>query len=159
MQQTNFLANVVEMVPRSFASDEEDREPSEVQHPAARDSRVQPSPEDEGLDESPALCPGFLPPQIAKAIFHLHYPFGIHREGGVPNRPAVSWLPGLNCVYSIACTSLVEPGKSRCEYCDLLQGTKALRDVVEYAMMAAPKSVYLRFGIQQLADILHSAKE
>ena len=159
LQQTSLLEHLVEPVPRSFAFAEEDQEPSEVQHPAARDSRLQPSPEEEGLDEYPALCPGFLPPQIAKAIFHSHYPFAVHREGGVPNCPAISWLPGLNCVYSIACTSVVAPGKSLCQYCDLLQGTKALRDVIDYAMTAAPKSDYLRLGIQQLADLLHSARQ
>ena len=149
LQQTSLLEHLVEPVPRSFAFAEEDQEPSEVQHPAARDSRLQPSPEEEGLDEYPALCPGFLPPQIAKAIFHSHYPFAVHREGGVPNCPAISWLPGLNCVYSIACTSVVAPGKSLREYCDLLQGTKAVRDVIRY----------LRLEIQQLADLLHSARQ
>ena len=38
LRQAQRLENVVELVPRTLAFDEEECEPSEEQHPAARDS-------------------------------------------------------------------------------------------------------------------------
>ena len=43
-----------------------------------------------------------------------------------------------------------------CQPCDVLQVSKALRDTLDYAVLAAPKSDYLRLGIGPLVDRLRS---
>ena len=87
LQQTSLLEHLVEPVPRSFAFAEEDQEPSEVQHPAARDSRLQPSPEDEGLNEYPALCPDSCPPRSQRQFFIRTTPLPSTARGGSQTAP------------------------------------------------------------------------
>ena len=58
------------------------------QHPTAHDSRVEPTPDDEDVDEPLSPCPGFLLPQFDQTVPTPHYPFAIHRDSGVPDCPA-----------------------------------------------------------------------
>ena len=54
---------------------------------------------------------------------------------------------------------MAEPGKLLCQPCDVLQVSKVLRDTLDYAVLAAPKSDYLRLGIEPLVDRLHSTHQ
>ena len=49
------------------------------------------------------ICGGWLPPPLANRLFYTHYPFAIHRSGGVPFRPYVSWVPSFETVHNLHC--------------------------------------------------------
>ena len=60
---------------------------------------------------SPALR-RWGPPRRQGLCSHLaHSPFAIHTPGGIPNCPPISWLPGHNMVFSVACDGTMHDGE------------------------------------------------
>ena len=78
---------------------------------------------------------------------------------GVPNCPPISWLPGHNVVFFLACDGTMCDGEKCCEHCAELKDSEAMKKVIEYAMDATPMSGYLRLGVQQLSELLHKKRD
>ena len=83
------------------------------------------------------------------------YPFAIHRLGGVPFCPHVSWVPGFETIHNVNYFLNIPEGEAWCELCSTVPENEDLRDVVNYAVAAKPGSSYLRLGINVLANNLH----
>ena len=79
--------------------------------------------------------------------------------GGIPNCPPISGLPGHNVVFSVVCDGTMHYGGKCCEHCAELKGSEALKKIVEYAIDATPRNDYLRFGVQQLSELLHKKRD
>ena len=95
------MAERVQDVPSDFAFEEESNPPPV----AEADPCVGPAEEVmvEVDDTGFATCPGFCPEQLTPETFYKLYPFAIHSPGGIPNCPPISWLPGHNPLFSVAC--------------------------------------------------------
>ena len=104
------------------------------------------------------LCGGWLPAPLANGLFYTHYPFAIHRPGGVPSCPHVSWVPGFKTIHDVNCFLGIPEGEAWCEPCSTMPENEDLRDVVNYAVAAKPGSSYLRLGISVLAYNLHDRR-
>ena len=137
----NFMAERVQSVPSDFAFEEESNPPPV----AEADPCVGPADEVmvEVDDTRFATCPGFGPEQLTLETFYKLYPFAIHTPGGIPNCPPVSWLPGRNVGFNVACDGTMHDGEKCCEHCAELKDSEALKKVVEYAIDATPRSDYL----------------
>ena len=110
----NFMAERVQAVPSDFAFEEESNPPPV----AEADPCVGPAEEVmvEVDDTGFATCPGFCPEQLTPQTFYKLYPFAIHTPGGIPNCPPISWLPGHNVVFSVACDGTMHGGEKCCEF-------------------------------------------
>ena len=123
-----FMAERVQAVPSDFAFEEESNPPPV----AEADPCVGPAEEVmvEVDDTGFATCPGFCPEQLTPQTFYKLYPFAIHTPGGIPNCTPISWLPGHNVVFSVACDGTMHGGEKCCEHCAELKGSEALKKVV-----------------------------
>ena len=153
----NFMAERVQAVPSDFAFEEEGNPPpvAEADPCVGPAEEVMVEVDDVGI----ATCPGFCPEQLTPETFYKLYPFAIHTPGGIPNCPPISWLPGHNVVFSVACDGTMHNGEKCCEHCAELKGSEALKKIVEYAIDATPRSDYLRLGVQQLSELLHKKRD
>ena len=153
----NFMAERVQAVPSDFAFEEEGNPPpvAEADPCVGPAEEVMVEVDDVGI----ATCPGFCPEQLTPETFYKLYPFAIHTPGGIPNCPPISWLPGHNVVFSVACDGTMHNGEKCCEHCAELKGSEALKKIVEYAIDATPRSDYLRLGVQELSELLHKKRD
>ena len=147
----------MQAVPSDLAFEEESN-PSPVAeaHPCV-------GPADEVMvevnDAGFATCPRVCPEQFTPETFYKLYPFAIHTPGGIPNSPPISWVPGHNLVFIVACDGIMHDEEKCCEHCMELKDSEALEKVVEYANDATPRSDYLRLGLQQLSELLHKKRD
>jgi len=150
MAQQKLMATYVEPVHREFIF-EQDQRPAEQ---LLVDQGVGLAEDDIVFNDS--MCPGVevLPPDE----FYSVYPFEIHKPGGVPSCPPVSWLPGDKVVFSRSCTGVTAPGAHLCEFCEELKENANLRLVIEFARKAEPHSSYSRLGIGALSAMLRNNK-
>jgi hypothetical protein len=113
------------------------------------------------MEEAPGMdltvwvqCPGTHVRGLTEDNFITHYPYGIHKPGGVANCPPISWVPGVSTVWSQSCHGEMLVGATCCEACGALANLDALKRVVSYALNAKKGSDYLRLGVVPLSDLL-----
>ena len=94
MKQQRCILNLVD--PLVFGGSDQEEEACEEELPAAMDMEEALDMEEApGMDQTVWVhCPGTHVKGLTEDNFVTHYPYGIHKPGGVANCPPIVWVPG-----------------------------------------------------------------